>query len=32
MEKSWESFKENPVFGVGFASIEVEPGAFQGFS
>lgn len=31
-EKNWESFKENPVFGVGFASIEVEPRAFQGFS
>jgi O-antigen ligase len=28
-KKNWESFKENPVFGVGFASIELEPGEFQ---
>ena len=27
--KNWESFKSNPVIGVGFASIEIESGEFQ---
>jgi len=32
-KKNWESFIRNPIFGVGFASIEVEPGTpAQGFS